>query len=107
MNKPMNTTIDFEFYDGSKVTMTLTFYKLYQLKSKNQVLYNKYNRIMTAMSKETGDELDTISLLYVAYVCANMDSEDLLTEEEFIEKCGFDRIAVGNAVRALTQPKKQ
>lgn len=107
MNKQMNTTIDFEFCDGTSAKMTLTFYALYQLKGKNTVLYNKYNRCLNSVQKDTADELDTITILYTAYVCANLGEENLLTEEEFIMKCGSDRVAVTNAARALTQPKKR
>ena len=103
----MNTTIDFEFCDGTKVPLTLTFYALYQLKSRNRALYNRYNEIMNKTSRGGYDELDMISIIYTAYLCANVNEKNLLTEEEFIIKCGFDRVALANAVRDLTQPKKQ
>lgn len=103
MEKRMNTVVEYEFYDGTTVKMTLTFYALYQLKSKNKALYDRYNKIM---STKNSDELDMITVLYVAYVCAN-DGEDLMTEEEFLFKCGSDRIALKDAVEQLLQPKKQ
>ena len=103
----MNTTIEFEFCDGTKVPLTLTFYALYQLKSRNKALYNRYNEIMSKTSKGGYDELDMISILYTAYLCANTTNKKPLTEEEFIIKCGADRVALGNAVKDLTQPKKQ
>ena len=107
MDKKFNSTIDFTLYDGTTVKMTLFFYALYQLKSKNRALYNEYNEIMKKMSKDSAEELDTILLLYVAYVCANMDEENLMTKEEFIMQCGGDREAVGKAAKELTSPKKQ
>jgi hypothetical protein len=36
-----------------------------------------------------------------------MDSDDLMTEEEFLERCGSDRVAVNEALGALTNPKKR
>lgn len=105
MDKKMNTIVDFEFYDGTSAQMTLTFYALYQLKAKNKALYERYNRIMAKQS--VTEELEMISVLYTAYVCANLNDENLMTEEEFIMKCGSDRIAVRDAVQGLTQPKKQ
>lgn len=105
MEKKMNTTIDFEFCDGTKAKMTLTFYALYQLKAKNKSLYERYNRVMT--NPKATDELDMITVVYTAYVCANMSEENLMTEEEFMMKCGSDRIAIRDAVQSLTQPKKQ
>lgn len=106
MDKKMNTTIEFKFFDGTTVEMTLFFYALYQLKNKNKPLYDRYNKIMTNQAKGIYDELEMITLLYVAYICANFDSEaPLMTEEEFIIKCGCDRGAVGKAVKDLTSPK--
>ena len=106
MEKNLNTTIDFEFYDGTTVKMTLFFYALYQLRSKNKTLYDRYNKIMTNQAKGNYDELEMITLLYVAYVCANLDEENIMTEEEFMMKCGSDREAVGKAAKELTSPKK-
>ena len=108
MNKPINTTIDFEFCDGTTTQLTLSFYAIYQLKSKNPALYGRYTRAMASMGKgNTVDELETIAILYVAYMCAHMNDTETMSEEEFIMMCGSDRIAVANAVKALTQPKKQ
>lgn len=106
-NLKMNTTIDFEFCDGRKVPLTLTFHSLYQLRSKNSYLYKRYNEVMTKMSKGNYDELDMCVILYTAYMCANSDDENLLNEEEFIMLLGSDRTALGKAVQELTSPKKQ
>lgn len=103
MDKKMNTIIDFEFCDGTTAKMTLTFYALYQLKAKNKALYERYNKIM---SKNISEELEMITVIYTAYVCANLSEENLMTEEEFMIKCGSDRIAIRDAVQELTQPKK-
>lgn len=105
MDKKMNTTTTFYFEDGTSCEMTLYFYALYQLRSKNKALYDKYNRIMSNLSKGNYEELDQLFILYIAYICAN--PADPMTEEEFVFKCGCNRQAVGNAFRALTMPKKQ
>lgn len=104
MEKKLNTTVEFEFEDGDKTELTLTFYKVYQLKNKNKALYTKYNKIM---ANNEPDDIEMVILLYVAYVCAHLDQEDLMTEEDFMIKCGSDREAVGNAVAALLTPKKK
>ena len=101
--KKLNTTVEFEFYDGTKTELTLTFYKLYQLKAKDKAMYDRYMKIM---SKKETEELEMIELLYIAYVCAHL-GEELMTEEEFMILCGSDRKAVLNAVTELTQPKKK
>jgi len=101
----LNTTYDFEFSDGTSAKMTLTFYALYQLKSRDKALYDRYNKVMNILATGKSDELDTLAMLYVAYVCANYKDENIMNEEEFIIKCGFDRKAIGNAVKALTTAK--
>lgn len=105
--KKLNTTIDFEFADGDKVKLTLAFYALYQLKSRDKKLYDRYNQVMLAMSKEKYDELDTIVILYVAYICALEKGAVPMSEIDFIMKCGTDRKAVSAAVKELTNPKKK
>ena len=103
--KKLNTIYEFEFFDGTKTELTLTFYKLYQLKAKDKAMYDRYMKIM---SKKETEELEMIELLYIAYVCSHLNDENpLITEEEFMILCGSDRRAVINAVRALTQPKKK
>lgn len=105
MSKKLNTVIDFEFYDGTTAKMTLTFYALYQLKGKNKGLYDRYTKIM---STKTSDELEMITILYTAYVCANLSEfETLMTEEEFMIMCGSDREALASAIGQLLKPKKQ
>lgn len=101
----LNTNYTFEFEDGTTAEMTLTFYALLQLKSRDKSLYDRYNKAFNAVGTGKGDELDSLTLLYVAYVCANYKEGNLMTEEEFVIKCGCDRLAVSKAARALTTAK--
>lgn len=98
------TRYNFEFCDGSTCEMTLAFIQLKRLSSKNKALYESCQKVMTNGGK---NEFDILTVLYTAYICANMESENLLTEDEFIEKCGSDREAISDAFIALTTPKKQ
>ena len=102
--KFMNTNYIFEFFDGTKAELTLFFYRLYQLKEKNAHFYNRYMKIMT---KGPTDEIEMIEVLYTAYLCANFEKEEIMSFEDFIYKCGFDRLAVANAIKALTREKKK
>lgn len=110
MEKPMNTKYVFEFEDGTTCEMTLSFYALYMLRAKNKNLYLRYNKTMAEMadSKDGYDELASLTILYTGYVCANINepSDTLMSEEDFIIKCGCDRVAVADAVNELTNPKK-
>lgn len=100
-----NTKYEFTFEDGDKCEMTIAFYALYQLKAKNKSLYERYNKIMTKGAEE---ELDMITVLYAAYLCANIgDVPNCMSEEEFMIKCGSDRLAIKSAMEALVKPKKQ
>lgn len=99
-----NTCIDFKFEDGDSVKMTLAFYALYQIKNVNKGLYDRYNKIMT---KGASEEIEMITVLYTAYVCANIaDIANCMTEEEFMIRCGSDRMAVKDAMEKLIKPKK-
>lgn len=105
--KMLNTLYEYKMADGSTVKMTLNFYYLYQLRSKNKSLYERYNRILVRQSQKdyAYDEIDNMEVLYTAYCCANMNDENLLTEEDFLMLCGSDRTEVGKAINALLAPK--
>ena len=98
------TGYEFEFQDGEKCQMSLSFIRLKKLGSKRKELSDRYNNVMI---KGTKSELDLLTVLYTAYVCANMDSEELLSEDEFLEKCGDDHVIIFEAFDALTNPKKR
>lgn len=104
MEKKLNTIYEFEFADGTKTDLTLAFYKLYQLRAKNKPLHDRYMKIM---NNKNSDEFELIEVLHIAYICAHMDEENLMTFEEFMYKCGSDRKAAMDAVRELTRPKKK
>ena len=94
----------FEFYDGTTCELTLSFIALKRLASTNKSLYERCQKVLAHGAK---DELDTLSVLYGAYHCANIGGEGLMSEDEFIEKCGWDRQNVMAALEALTSAKKQ
>jgi len=96
-----NTIVPFVFEDGTAIELTLTYYALYQMKAKNEGLYKRYNRIM---ANGMNEELDMVTILYTAYICAHLN-EGVMTEEEFMIGCGSDRKAVAEAVKKLTTPK--
>lgn len=100
----LTTTYTFEFCDETTCEMTLAFIRLKMLSGKNRALYERCQKVMANGAK---DELETLTVVYTAYVCANIDSENLMSEDEFIEKCGSDRQALVEALTALTSPKKR
>lgn len=98
------TGYEFEFIDGEKCLITLSFIRLKRLASKNKPLYERYQKIMINGTKS---EFDILTALYAAYVCANLDKDDLMTEDEFIERCGDDHVIIYEAFDAVTNPKKR
>ena len=103
--KMLNTTYDFKLADGTTVKTTVSFFALLQLKSKNESLYRRYNKILQSTNKDNFDILDMVTIVYVGYVCANLKSENVMSEEEFFELCGSNISKIGAAVNALIRPK--
>lgn len=107
MSKMLNTFYDFKMADGTTVPLTLNFYYLYQLKSKNKAMYERYNKIMVNQSKGNYDDIENVEILYTAYCCAMLAKPELndVQFEEFLMLCGGNRDAVGKALQALLAPK--
>lgn len=103
--KNLNTVYNFELADGEVVQMTLRYYNLYQLKSKNKQAYTKYNKIMI---KGPEEELENVTILYTAYLCANLaDIEMCMTEMEFLQRMPEDREYISNILMNLINSKKK
>lgn len=100
----MATTVEHELFDGSTVKCTLAMWRLKQLASKNKKLYDT---AMKVLGKGTEDVFESITVIYAAYVCANMGSEELMSEDEFIMACGSDYAGISATVSALMNPKKR
>lgn len=101
-----NTFVDIELENGETVKATLTFYYLLKLKNMNRGLYERYNKVMT---KGPQDEFDNITLLYAAYMCAQIaegTDEDAMDEEEFLSVLSPDREYMAQLLQLLVNPKK-
>lgn len=107
MSKMLNTFYDFRLADSTTVPLTLNFYYLYQLRTKNKAIYERYNKIMVNQSKGNYDDIENIEILYTAYLCALLERKDIVPMEfeEFLMQCGTDRQTVGKAIQALLAPK--
>lgn len=103
-NNAKNTFIDFLLNDGKTVKLTLTFGKLNVLKSVDNAKYQQFNKIMSGKSDEI---LDLVTVIYVAYWCANFGKENMLNEKDFIELVPFDMLEIERTFNALTKPKKK
>lgn len=99
-----STVYDFELADGTTVKMTLRYYSLYLLKSKDKQAYEKYNKIM---SKGPQEEIENVTVLYTAYLCANLENiEECMSEMEFLMNMPDNREYVNKILSSLIYPKK-
>ena len=103
--KNLNTVYNFELADGEIVQMTLRYFNLYQLKSKNKQAYTNYNKIMI---KGPEEELENVTILYTAYLCANLANIEMcMTEMEFLQRMPEDREYIGEILQSLINSKKK
>lgn len=100
-----NTYVEFELNNEETVKLTLTFGKLNMLKSANNSLYQKYSKFL--MTGTSDDILDIVTMIYVAYWCANFGKEKFYTLEEFIDLVPFDMVELERVNNALMRPKKK
>ncbi len=98
------TNVEHEIYDGSTVSMTLAMYQLKRLASKDKKLYDL---VMKVLSKGTEDIFESIRVLYAAYLCAHMDADEVMSEDEFMMACGSDYAGIGLTVQKLINPKNR
>lgn len=102
------TLYDMKLNDGTEVQMTLAFGRLYKLRQRRPEAYGKYNEIAMNGMK---DELDFVSYLYAAYLCANIDNlAQCMGEEEFLEKLPENHVEVvlmANRLKVGNMKKKQ
>jgi len=80
----MENRIKYLLLDGTEVEMELTLESLYQLKDKRN---EDYQRINSILLNGVRDIFEQITILYTAYLCANIDNIDTcMNYEEFKKK---------------------
>ena len=99
----LNTTVKHTFCDGSTVECTITMSRVLALSNKNKELHKLMGRMI---SKGSEDIFEMIRFVYGAYLCANLNTEEVLTEAEFIDKCGADYVGITKTMKELINPKK-
>ena len=103
----LNTFVDVEMADGSTVKCTLTFGYLMDLKSKNRLDYEAYNKVAIKGAKE---EFDNLRILYTGYLCGLIADDkplkDAMSFNEFIDAILPDHVILVEATNKLYAPKK-
>lgn len=101
----INSSIEyFKMNDGNEVKLSLTFWRLMQLKS-NKEHKEDVNAAMAVLSSTEVDFLEWAKLVWAAYLCEN--TEPQYTRVEFFTQLPFDLEVIGNVVTALTTSKKK
>lgn len=99
----LNTTVKHTFCDGTTVDCTITMSRVLALSNKDKELHKHMSRLISIGSQ---DIFEMIRFVYGAYRCANLNEQDVLTEEEFMDKCGSDYNGISKTMKELLNPKK-
>lgn len=99
----MSCIVPFEMKNGT-VNLTLNFYRLNQLKTKHKKEYNLYFELER---EGVRTDLDAVAMLYVAYLCANMEKmPDVMSYEEFLQNMKNGRARIWAAYNDLHSDEK-
>ena len=96
---------EIELANGDKVKLTLNFKRLLNVRNKRKELYQRYNKIMMDGPK---DLFHNITILYVAYLCAMEDPDNIdyaMDEGTFMELLPEYNVIMQKVVD-LVSPKK-
>lgn len=100
-----NTYQELELIDGQIVKMTLNFARLLKIKNDQPQIYDRF---MGVLQKQAFDIVyDSLTVLYVGYLCANIGNESVLSEDDFVELMPFDLELINVKAGQLIQGKKK
>lgn len=100
----INTITKLDLIDGAQVDMTLTYGKLLKAKAEFKEAYEAYNKVEMNGAK---DIFDFIDVIYMGYLCANLESEDVMSKVEFMDRITPNRKELLKAYSELVNPKKK
>ncbi len=102
----INTEIDFELINKQKVKLTLNFKLLLKLKANYPEEYNNFNKYILNDGGKNLDFFEILTVIYVAYLCANLESKNKYTKEEFIKLVPFNINLIKETQNTLLGLKK-
>lgn len=91
--------------NGETVKLTLNFARLLKIQAEQPNVYEKFMRVL--QNKNFDIVFDSLAVLYTGYLCANMNNESILSEEDFIELVPFDLELINVLAGKLIQSKKK
>jgi predicted HAD superfamily hydrolase len=100
-----NTYQELELENGEIVKLTLNFARLLKIKSEQPKIYDRFMKVL--QNKDFDIVFDSLTVLYTGYLCANMNNESVLSEEEFMELVPFDLEVINVIAGKLIQSSKK
>ena len=100
-----NTYQELELIDGQTIKMTLNFARLLKIKNDQPQIYDRFMKVLS--NKEFDIISDSLTVLYVGYLCASIGNESILSEDDFTELIPFDLELINTKAGQLIQGKKK
>ena len=100
-----NTYQELELLNGETVKLTLNFARLLKIKNDQPKVYDSFMKVLN--NKEFDIVFDSLTVLYTGYLCANINNESILSEDEFYENIPFDLEVINVVAGQLVQGKKK
>ena len=100
---------EYKFPNGETIKCTVAFKFLLKLREQNKRIYKKLNDgIVNGIGE---DMLDSVLILYGAYICAcyageNGGADNIMSESDFVEKLDDDIVGVISVCLDLISKKK-
>lgn len=86
----ISTELDFKLNNNEFIKLTLNFSLLLKIKAKYPEEYESFSKVVLYGDKKEMDFFELLTVIYVAYLCANLDNKEKYTKEEFISLVPFD-----------------
>ena len=100
-----NTYQELTLENGETVKLTLNFAKLLKIKNDQPKTYDRFMKVL--QNKDFDIMFDSLTVLYTGYLCANVNNESILSEDEFMELVPFDLETINVVAGQLIQSKKK
>ena len=100
-----NTYQELVLENGETVKLTLNFARLLKIKNEQPKIYDRFMKVL--QNKDFDIVFDSLTVLYTGYLCANMNEESVLSEDEFMELVPFDLEVINVVAGKLIQSSKK
>lgn len=104
----IHSEMPFTLTNNETVKLTLNFELLLKIKSKYPDEYEIFSKyVLFGEKNEDLDFFELIQVIYVAYLCANFESEKIYSKEAFIKLVPFDLSLIRRTQLELLGIKKK